>query len=76
MILVPLLVYFAGIDIHTSIAASVAAFLFRVWLARLPIQKEVSFGGLILLALAWCQVLYWDRMFLKIESYFLTLLLL
>jgi len=48
VILVPLLVYVAGIDIHTSIAASVAAFSFQVWLARLYILNGVSFNGQIL----------------------------
>ena len=75
VILVPLLVYFAGIDIHTSIAASVAAFFVSGMVGTVAYSKRgiirwldfvsVSFGA-IPGALLGAYVLP------KIGSYFLT----
>ena len=75
VILVPLLVYFAGIDIHTSIAASVAAFFVSglvgtVTYSKRGIIRWLDFAtvsvGAIPGALLGAYVLP------KIESYFLT----
>ena len=50
VILVPLLVYVAGIDIHTSIAASVAAFFVSGLVGTVVYSLNgVSFNGPILL---------------------------
>ena len=75
VILVPLLVYFAGIDIHTSIAASVAAFFVSGLVGTVTYSKRgvilwpdfvaISSGAIPGALLA-------THVLPKIESYFLT----
>ncbi len=76
VILVPLLVYFAGIDIHTSIAASVAAFFVSGLVGTFAYSKRGVIRWLDFLAISVGAVpgaLLGSYVLPKIESYFLTL---
>ena len=76
VILVPLLVYFADIDIHTSIAASVAAFFVSGLVGTITYSKRGVIRWLDFVAVsigALPGALLGAYVLPKIESYFLTL---
>ena len=76
VILVPLLVYFAGIDIHTSIAASVAAFFVSGLVGTITYSKRGVIRWVDFLAVGVGAVpgaLLGSYVLPKIEAYFLTL---
>ena len=75
VILVPLLVYFAGIDIHTSIAASVAAFFVSGLVGTVTYSKRGIIRWLDFAAVSVGAIpgaLLGAYVLPKIESYFLT----
>ena len=75
VILVPLLVYFAGIDIHTSIAASVAAFFVSGLVGTVTYSKRGIIRWLDVVAISVGAIpgaLLGAYVLPKIESYFLT----
>ena len=76
VILVPLLVYFAGIDIHTSIAASVAAFFVSGLVGTVTYSKRGIIRWLDFVAISVGAIpgaLLGAYVLPKIESYFLTI---